>query len=66
VERNLVIARPQGDKSSGEDAKAFKRSHFSFFIFHFSFVILDLPLKEIGSNAFSAMANLKLQMKNEK
>jgi hypothetical protein len=34
-------------------------------IFHFSFVILDLSLEEIGSSGFSSMTNLKLQMKNE-
>jgi hypothetical protein len=35
-------------------------------IYHFPFVILDLPLKEIGLSGFLSMANLKLQMENDK
>jgi len=35
-------------------------------IFHFQFVILDLPLEEIRSSGFSSMTNLKLQIENEK
>jgi hypothetical protein len=35
-------------------------------IFHFQFVILDLSLEKDGSSAFSSIANVKLQMENEK
>jgi hypothetical protein len=45
------------------DATAFRKT---FIIFHFPFVILDLPLKKLGSSGFSSMANLKLQMENGK
>jgi hypothetical protein len=35
-------------------------------IFHFSFIILHLPLEEKESIEFSSITNVKLQMKNEK
>ncbi len=43
------------------DRTAFKEN-----IFHFQFVILDLPLEEKPINPILPMTNLKLQIENEK